>query len=90
MHAGSGTFCKHVGLHAGILAIASWVVAISGSYFFLTRKLRWLRVAQEVEDLGMDVADHGGVAYTNQRGGSVGKVLKKVRPAPRSLHWERV
>jgi Amt family ammonium transporter len=46
-----------------ILVIVGWVSATMGTLFFILKKLNLLRISEEDEMKGMDIARHGGFAY---------------------------
>jgi hypothetical protein len=50
----------------GIIAVAAWVGGVSAVFFFGLQKLNKLRVSEEDEDDGLDIATHGGFAYSNR------------------------
>lgn len=47
----------------GIVAIGVWTVATSGALFYLIKVTIGLRVSAEEEEQGLDIGEHGSVAY---------------------------
>ncbi|KMZ69380.1 Ammonium transporter 1 member 3 [Zostera marina] len=47
-----------------ILVITGWVFVLMGSLFFTLNKIGLLRISEKDEMTGMDLARHGGLAYT--------------------------
>ena len=45
----------------GALAIACWVSLICGPFFLTMKKLNLLRVPKEIEIVGLDISELGGV-----------------------------
>lgn len=46
----------------GALAIAVWVTAITLPFFLLMKRLNLLRVPKEIEVVGLDISELGGVS----------------------------
>jgi Amt family ammonium transporter len=49
----------------GAIAIFAWTAAMSGALFLAIKFTIGIRVAEDVEDLGMDVSEHGAPSTTN-------------------------
>ena len=63
---GGGT--SQLGVQAlGSLAYAVWAIALSWIVLFTLKKTIGLRVSQEVEEKGLDLAEHGTIAYPGKR-----------------------
>ncbi|KAJ7562477.1 hypothetical protein O6H91_03G070500 [Diphasiastrum complanatum] len=68
-----------------ILAIAAWVSVTMGTLFFALHKLGLLRISEEDEMAGLDIAYHGGPAYyleDNQKLKSTQSFDQSPRPPP--------
>ena len=51
----------------GAFAYAVWAIALSWLVLFTLKKTIGLRVSQEVEEKGLDLAEHGTIAYPGKR-----------------------
>ena len=59
---------KQLGIQAlGALAYAVWAIALSWIVLFTLKKTIGLRVTKEVEEKGLDLAEHGTIAYPGKR-----------------------
>ncbi len=47
----------------GVAAIGLWTVGLSGAMFYILKATVGLRVSKEEEELGLDIGEHGSVAY---------------------------
>ncbi|WP_129670594.1 ammonium transporter [Candidatus Chloroploca sp. Khr17] len=47
----------------GVVAVAVWTVVLSGALFYALKATIGLRVSKEEEELGLDLGEHGMVAY---------------------------
>jgi len=71
----------------GILVLVAWSAVLSGSVFLLLRTVGHLRVSEEVEEAGLDIAEHGMPAYGLALGKSTvwrGSTLASDGPASKS------
>merc|ERR1712217_555923 len=71
----------------GILVLVAWSAILSGSIFLLLRAVGQLRVSEEVEEAGLDIAEHGMPAYGLALGKSTvwrGSMLASDGPASKS------
>mmetsp|Transcript_5342 Transcript_5342/g.11011 ORF Transcript_5342/g.11011 Transcript_5342/m.11011 type:complete len:495 (+) Transcript_5342:800-2284(+) len=64
----SGVFYGGNGILLGcqlveIVCIVPWVTALIFPYFFVLRKLNFLRISAQAEEIGIDNSSHGGHAY---------------------------
>jgi Amt family ammonium transporter len=50
----------------GVICIIGWTVVTAGLVFFGIKHTMGLRVSNEVEDVGMDVSEHGGGGYEDR------------------------
>ncbi len=55
----------------GILAVGVWTAAIAGAMFLAIKATIGLRVSKEEEEAGLDIGEHGAVAYPDLAGASV-------------------
>ena len=63
---GGGT--SQLGTQAiGALAYGLWAVVLSFVIFFILKKTIGLRVTKEVELAGLDISEHGTIAYPGKR-----------------------
>eukprot|EP01135_Chromosphaera_perkinsii_P011904 Nk52_evm21s2531 gene=Nk52_evmTU21s2531 len=76
---------------AGTVTITAWAAVLSGVFFFVLKKLNYLRITEELELEGMDQKKHGEPAYPvraysrNFSGSDLGvKEGSAVAPAKRS------
>jgi len=46
-----------------IIVITLWVAAFIAPYFLFLRKMNWLRISPNAEEIGIDESSHGGSAY---------------------------
>lgn len=51
----------------GVLAYATWAVVLSFIVFGIMKKTIGLRVSEEVEIAGLDISEHGTIAYPGKR-----------------------
>ena len=64
----TGSF-EQLGVQAlGVVAVFTFVLASSALCFWLIKKTVGLRVAPEIEEIGLDVAEHGVPAYSHEPG----------------------
>lgn len=58
-----GGFALLIAQLVGVVAVGVWTVATAGVLFYLIKVTIGLRVSAEEEETGLDVGEHGGVAY---------------------------
>jgi len=64
----NGGGAEQLGVQAlGALAYAVWAVALSWVVFFTLKKTLGLRVSEEEEIQGLDISEHGSIAYPGKR-----------------------
>ena len=64
----NGGGASQLGVQAiGSLAYAVWAVTLSWIVLFTLKKTIGLRVSKEVEEEGLDLAEHGTIAYPWKR-----------------------
>jgi len=51
----------------GVLAYAAWAIVLSAIVFFILKKTLGLRVTKEEEIQGLDISEHGSIAYPGKR-----------------------
>lgn len=51
----------------GVLAYAAWAIVLSAIVFFILKKTLGLRVTEEEEIQGLDISEHGSIAYPGKR-----------------------
>ncbi|WP_394344449.1 ammonium transporter [Flavicella sediminum] len=51
----------------GVLAYAIWAIVMAFFFFYILKKTIGLRVSAEEEELGLDIAEHGTIAYHGKR-----------------------
>lgn len=52
-----------IGQIVGVLAIGLWTAVLAGAMFFIIKATIGLRVSAEEEEAGLDIGEHGSVAY---------------------------
>ena len=64
----NGGGASQLGIQAiGALAYAVWAVVLSFIILYTLKKTIGLRVSKEVEEKGLDLAEHGTIAYPGKR-----------------------
>jgi Amt family ammonium transporter len=64
----NGGGADQLGVQAlGALSYAVWAIALSWIVLFTLKKTIGLRVSKEVEEKGLDLAEHGTIAYAGKR-----------------------
>jgi Amt family ammonium transporter len=51
----------------GVLAYGLWATVLSLIFFFILKKTIGLRVSEEEELAGLDISEHGSIAYAGKR-----------------------
>ena len=51
----------------GVLAYAIWAIALTAIFFFILKKTIGIRVSAEEEEVGLDISEHGEIAYSGKR-----------------------
>ncbi|WP_114905142.1 ammonium transporter [Kordia sp. SMS9] len=64
----NGGGASQLGIQAtGVLAYAVWAITLSFIVLFTLKKTIGLRVSKEVEEKGLDLSEHGTIAYPGKR-----------------------
>ena len=64
----NGGGAEQLGVQAlGVLAYAIWAIALTAIFFFILKKTIGIRVSAEEEEIGLDISEHGEIAYSGKR-----------------------
>ena len=64
----NGGDAEQLGVQAlGVLAYAIWAIALTAIFFFILKKTIGIRVSAEEEEVGLDISEHGEIAYSGKR-----------------------
>ncbi|CAM9333891.1 unnamed protein product, partial [Chrysoparadoxa australica] len=72
-----------------LLAALAWVGAWSVTLFFVTKKLRRLRVDEDVEGVGLDLSKHGGLSMAVSSKSGCCRLCLKQHPIHSHFHTTR-
>ena len=62
-----GGFTQLIAQGTGVLAYAVWAIVLSFIIFKLLKVTMGLRVSKEEEEIGLDISEHGEIAYPGKR-----------------------
>ena len=64
----NGGGAEQLGVQAiGVIAYAIWAIALTAIFFFILKKTIGIRVSAEEEEVGLDISEHGEIAYSGKR-----------------------